>query len=76
LGLPQLVERAETVVRALAAGRRRLLGQSDDPAPSDPRFRRQSAPPLTIAGDLPYGVDGRTSKALFGDSVAYTPEAA
>jgi len=26
---------------------------------------------VTIAGDLPFGVDGRTSKALIGDSTAY-----
>jgi len=31
---------------------------------------------VTLAGDLPYGVDGRTSKALVGDSGAYTPVAA
>jgi len=31
---------------------------------------------VTLAGDLPYGVDGRTSKARVGDSGAYTPIAA
>lgn len=31
---------------------------------------------VTIAGDLPVGADGRTSKVLQGDSAAYTPVAA
>lgn len=31
---------------------------------------------VTIAGDLPRGVDGRTSRSLAGDSAAYTPAAA
>src|SRR5262249_29983819 len=31
---------------------------------------------VTIAGDLPYGVSGRTSQSLTGDSSGYTPAAA
>jgi taurine dioxygenase len=31
---------------------------------------------ITIAGDLPVGVDGRVSESVQGDSSAYTPEAA
>jgi taurine dioxygenase len=31
---------------------------------------------VTIAGDLPYGVSGRPSQPLSGDSARYTPAAA
>ena len=74
--LQAYVTRPENTVRvAVGAGRRRAVGQPHHPALRARRLRRSAAAAhrVTVAGDVPVGVDGRRSSSLIGDASHYSP---